>query len=174
MRLPNMCFLTVGSLASAGIGMAIGFCLVLVAGFDLSTSPAWQLALYYLMLVLVLAAPSLVGLHPVFGWLGWFRWVLPGLALLLRSFSWGRAGFYPALLRGVRDDRYYSITIRSSLWVLMVIYPVWIARIFLLSVALSGFRMGWPKVMNCPLVTRVSPPEWRSVCVQGDCVSQQE
>ena len=75
-----------GAVAAVGAGVGIGLWLVFVTGFDIGTSPSWQFGFYYLMLALIVAASALTGCHPVFSWMGWFRWLLPALVFVLLGF----------------------------------------------------------------------------------------
>ena len=104
--------------------------------FDLATSPAWQVAIYHGMLVLLLSVTFVVSSFPplCLGW-GWgLRWFLVGLALLVPvvvfSAGWILTGSYS----GFRDDRIFDLVV-VSVSAFMLIWAF-------ITFPLGGFLLG--------------------------------
>ena len=112
---------------------ALGLLLVLGLGFNLETSPGWQLALYYLMLFVfvlgpvITAVPSALPLFPgAAGRVDWlmvalFAFVMAGVLL----FGWLRGGSYESL----RDHRLLPLSVLFVFGAIAVVFVVGMLRI---------------------------------------------
>ena len=149
-----------GAVAAVGAGVGIGLWLVFVTRFDIGTSPSWQFGFYYLMLVLIVAASALTGSHPVFSWMGWFRWLLPALVFVLLGFFFAASWAVSGPFEGFRDERYYSIAIRAAALSVIVVAHLGLLKVSLLTAFLVAREMGWRRVMAFPFVSRVASTKW--------------
>ena len=112
----------------------LAFLLTFLWRFDLATSPAWQVAIYHGMLVLLLSVTFVVSSFPPLC-LGWgLRWFLVGLALLVPvvvfSAGWVLTGSYS----GLRDDRIFDLVV-VSVSAFMLIWAF-------ITFPLGGFLLG--------------------------------
>lgn len=116
-------------------GILVLLALLLVWGFDLEASPAWQVGLHHLMLALVLCLTLSLALYPPLCYYGaWFRLLMlvSALAAPVMTFSvlWAVDGAYS----GFRDPRIFeAVVISVALYVMF-----WALLVFPYSLYLLG------------------------------------
>ena len=108
--------------------------LVLVWEFDVRTSPAWQVGVYYLMLVLILSLTFVVASRRPFPFGEWFRRAALALAVLVPVAvfvgGWVTGGAYV----GFRDERTFDLTVLSVSSFMLI----WATTVFLCSAFVFG------------------------------------
>ena len=94
--------------------------LVFVWEFDVNTSPAWQVGVYYLMLALFLSLTFVVALWRPFPLGEWFRRVALAIAVLVPVVvfvgGWVIGGAYV----GFRDERAFDLVVVSVSWFVFI------------------------------------------------------
>ena len=135
---------------SLGAAFALSIWLVFGLRFDLQSSPVWQFIPYGMMLVLTIAACSLMGTFPAFRYLGRLQFLLPLIVFLLLAvfliWDWTHSGPYTS----IRDDRYFPAVVRASAASVMGFSALGLLQAVLMATLLVGRRMGWCWVSRIP------------------------
>ena len=113
-----------------GLAVLIGalFFLLIFLGFDLATSPAWQVGIYHGMLALLLLVTFVVASFPPLFLGQRLRWFLVGLALLVPVVVFSAGWILTGPYSGFRDDRIFNLVVVSVsgfmlIW-MFIIFPL--------------------------------------------------
>ena len=143
-------------------------CLTLVAlvallygalGFDLATSPAWQLAPYFLVLFFLSFLPLGVVSSRAFSTMGRFQYLLFVLVLLAPLVTVAVGWFQDGLHEGIRDRRLFSALVVSfSLSVLSCAFLLFLGIFATLACCIAVLAKR-PGIMAVPWMTWFVPRE---------------
>ena len=111
--------------------MFLALVLDVVLEFDLRTSPAWQLAVYHLMLVLFASGPFVLSAGPGSTLMGWkLRWGLVAVALLpVAAVMWSKGWIYD----GLRSEGLIGLTaVFIGSWGILTVFACGVCGMMLL------------------------------------------
>ena len=127
--------------------------------FDLATSPAWQLAPYFLVLFLLSVLPLGVVSSRVFSTMGRFQHLLFVLVLLAPVAAVAVSWFQDGLYEGLRDRRLFSTLVVSfSLSFLSCAFLLFLGILATLACCIAGL-VKRPGIMAFPWMTWFVPRE---------------
>ena len=138
---------------------ALSMLLYGVLGFDLTTSPAWQLAPYFLVLLLLFVLPLGLASSRAFSTMGRFQYLFFFLVLLAPAAALAASWFQDGLYEGLRDRRLFSALVVSfSLSVLSCVFLVFLEIFATLACFFAVFAKR-PGIMAVPWMTWFVPWE---------------
>ena len=118
-------------LAAYSLVMFVALVLDVVLEFDLRTSPAWQLAVYHLMLVLFVSGLFVLSVSPGSTLMGWeLRWgVVAGALLPVAGVLWSKGGIYD----GLRSEELIALTVVFIVsWAILTVFACGVRGMILL------------------------------------------
>ncbi len=166
--------LVIAVLAAGGVGTAAVMWLTLGLDFHVATSPAWQLAPYFLAQAIMLAAVALAGRSRGFSWMGRWRWALPSLVFVFLVLLLAESRLVQGPFESFRDPRYYPLVLRASALAVSGIAAAGILTGSLYVVGLLACRNGWSGVLAFAPVSRVMTAELRSAYNPPESVPGEE
>ena len=128
-------------------------------GFNLATSPAWQLVPYFLVLFLLSVLPLGLASSSAFSTMGRFQYLLFVLVLLAPVVALAVSWFQGGLYEGLRDGRLFSVLVVSfSLSVLSCAFLMFL-KIFAMLVCFFAVFTKRPGIMAVSWMTWFVPGE---------------
>ena len=145
--------------AVACLGVGLASWLVFGLRFDRETSPGWQLAPYFVVLLVPLVMSMILGAHQCFSWMGRVRFLLPALPLVALGVFLGLVGVLGGgPYTSLRDDRLFSVVMMSASSSVMVIGGLALLQALVMFAGLVAVWMGARWVFSVPVLSRIIPP----------------